>query len=380
MSLHLLTLFLSPLTSLTSLLTSPFSFDLTNQNGVRCPRQTGHQFPLNINVKGTEKRLIPDVHFFGFRTGLRERVGKRSLWVEEEGAGGVDYAPWRDNPDLGVNGIERRHHKASIASMLSLFVPGAGQFYNYQVAKSLYVFFFFLLSFGITLVHFLLFTLLPLVRKYLLVVSSPLLDQTRRVTNLLPSRSSSPLSIGFEEALLSFPAPPLSHTLLLILDHLLQHRLLVAATLLLVLIVSHALQIVDAYRTGRLIEEGKQPITHSRKQQLLRILALTFLPYLLMILPIPGAAYLGGIFFESLSASLEQFLDGTGTRTSKGCPEDGSLPMDGASSFSAWNELKRIVLAKTLEFVQYSILILLVVLYCLWYSSLIACWVFRLFF
>jgi len=268
------------------------------------------------------------------------------------------------------------------AILFSLLLPGLGQWYNAQVLKSILVFCLFFIFTGGSVFYvslqlvFMLFEFILLGFSLLWeTASKPCSDPTAADSLYCTIASYSQAAGTFSKSTASdamtritFPAPPLTSTLLRVCNAFLDN-FFIALGILLVFIGVYCWQIYDAYSTSRNINNGKTVILRSRKKQVVQIITVNFLPYVLLLLPIPYISTIVAVVFSS-SDTITDLIDHVGRKKH----QQNNKQSHTSPKTIIWRQLKGLVVNQLYDFLFYSVIILFVLVYVIWYLVLIVMW------
>lgn len=260
------------------------------------------------------------------------------------------------------------------ALLCSVLLPGLGQLYNSQVTKSLLVFILFFIITGGSAFYF--FLQLGL---FLLSKSMNLIGSFWATISLSFGEYFGQIFFFFEYIFdtlgyymhlivtkISFPPPPLTSTIWRLTNYLIDN-IFFGFLFILILIGVYLLQAFDAFRSAKMINNREIIIIRSRRKQFIRIFTINFLPYVLLLLPIPYVNVIVYVCFSS-SETITELIDAVGNTKKNG---------EGISAKHViYNQLKGIALTQMTEFVYYSAIILFLVVYVVWYLIVIILWLF----
>lgn len=314
---------------------------------------------------------------------IRQRVDKNNSSIEGDEL--VQGSVVGSNDE---NNMKRRNPKLAVA--LSVFIPGLGQAYNAQVMKGIIVFLFFFVITGASLLYSLVFvislllgllfqtgeTLLMLFFDILLspfsncdTNSSTLCSTLIFLHDKLHSQITTTKALfdHILERLLHFPTPPFTRTIWNLFDDILLDHFFIAASLIgLFFIGTYTYQLYDAYITSKKLNNGTLVILRSRKKQIVQIFTVNIVPYILLLLPIPYVSTFVDVCFSS-SKTIENLIDHMGKNSS------GDVTI--SAKKIVWEQLKSLIINKTIEFLTYSLLVLTLIVYFLWYAIRIGFWI-----
>lgn len=161
-------------------------------------------------------------------------------------------------------------------------------------------------------------------------------------------------------AVTSFPLPPLSYAAVTLLTAAYGMGGWLLALLALSSACFYVLQAFHAYQCAVEVNRRPETVQHPRLIQLVSLLATTVLPYILVLLPIPGSTEIVALCFcsnETIAALLES------VRTS-------TLP----PSVIVTRHIKAVAMTMVYQFVVYSLLLLAAIVYAGVYAVRILLW------